>query len=559
VSGGVSPQQRLQKLLKKGLKHHREGQVELAEACYRKILNVDPLSAEAKQMLRLLRGDASAALESSPALGAIFGDDVKTRPESAVGHLHLGEAQERAGDLQAAANSYQRALAFEPDSAELHCHLARVLYQGGTLQAAAELYRRALVLDPKRQEIYNDLGLVLTDLGNFAAALEVFRRSLINNPRSAKTIASLGRLFERKGDLISASEAYRDAIKLDPKMRAAYVDLGFVLYGLGELGEASDCFDRLHELEPDSAEATVNLGLIHLLKGELRDGWAEYESRWKVGVGDDRKFLQRRWQGEALGGERILLYAEQGLGDTMQFVRYVPVVAKLGGEVVLEVQPALHDLLAGTEGASRVTRRGETLPDFTWQCPLMSLPLALGTELDTIPASVPYIAADAARVEAWRERLQKNTRRIGLAWAGNPGHSRDRLRSISLEQLAPLLNVEGTVFYSLQFGAGAEQMKLLPPGVQLIDLGDELKDFANVAAIVANLDLVISIDSAVAHLAGALGKPVWILLNKGCDWRWFLGREDSPWYPTARLFRQSAPGEWLEVVKRVELALRQGG
>jgi len=400
---------------------------------------------------------------------------------------------------------------------------------------------------------------VLTDLGNFAAALEVFRRSLINNPRSAKTIASLGRLFERKGDLISAAEAYRDAIKLDPRMRAAYVDLGFVLYGLGDLGEASDCFDRLHELEPDSAEATVNLGLIHLLKGELRDGWTEYESRWKVGVGDDRKVLQRRWQGEALGGERILLYAEQGLGDTMQFVRYVPLVAKLGGEVVLEVQPALHDLLAGTEGASRVIRRGDTLPDFTWQCPLMSLPLALGTELETIPASVPYIAADAARVEAWRERLQKNTRRIGLAWAGNPGHSRDRLRSISLEQLTPLLNVEGTTYYSLQFGAGAEQMKLLPPGVQLIDLGDELKDFANVAAIVANLDLVISIDSAVAHLAGALGKPVWILLNKGCDWRWFLGREDSPWYPTARLFRQSAPGEWLEVVKRVELALRRGG
>jgi tetratricopeptide (TPR) repeat protein len=559
VSGAVSQQQRLQKLLKRGLKHHREGHAELAEACYRKILNVDPLSAEAKQMSRLLQGTAGLGQESSPALSAVFGDYAKTLPESAEGHQHLGEAQERAGDLQAAANSYQRALALKPDSAELHCHLARVLYRGGALLPAAELYRRALALDPKKYEIYNDLGLVLTDLGNFAAALEVFRRSLINNPRSAKTIASLGRLFERKGDLISAAEAYRDAIKLDPKMRAAYVDLGFVLYGLGELAEASDCFARLRALQPDSAEATVNLGLIHLLQGDLAVGWAEYESRWKVGVGDDRKLLQRRWKGEALGGERILLYAEQGLGDTMQFVRYVPLVAERGGEVVLEVQPALHDLLARTAGASRVIRRGEMLPEFAWQCPLMSLPLALGTELDTIPARVPYIVPDAARVEAWRERLEKNTRRIGLAWAGNPGHPRDRLRSISLEQLAPLLNVEGTVFYSLQFGAGAEQMKLLPPGVRLVDLGDELKDFANAAAIVANLDLVISIDSAVAHLAGAVGKPVWILLNKGCDWRWFLGREDSPWYPTARLFRQGTPGEWQEVVKRVELALRQGG
>jgi tetratricopeptide (TPR) repeat protein len=557
VSGGASLQQRLQKLLKKGLRHHGEGHVELAEACYRKILNVDPLSSEAKQMLRVLQRTTGAGQESSQPISAIF--DVKTRPESAEALQHLGEAQERAGDLQAAAKSYQRALALKPDSAELHCHLARALYQGGALQPAAELYRRALVLDPKKYDIYNDLGLVLTDLGNFAAALEVFRRSLILNPRSAKTIAGLGRLFERKGDLISAAEAYRDAIKLDPKLPAAYVDLGFVLYGLGELAEASDCFARLRALQPDSAEATVNLGLIHLLQGELAVGWVEYESRWKVGVGDERKLLQRRWKGEDLGGERILLYAEQGLGDTMQFVRYVSLVAERGGEVVLEVQPALHDLLARTDGASRVLRRGETLPEFTWQCPLMSLPLALGTELETIPASVPYIVADAARVEAWRERLEKNTRRIGLAWAGNPGHPRDRLRSIALEQLVPLLNVSGTTFYSLQFGSGAEQIKQLPPGVQLVDLGDELKDFANVAAIVTNLDLVISIDSAVAHLAGALGKPVWILLNKGCDWRWFLEREDSPWYPTARLFRQSTPGGWQEVVKRIELELQRGG
>ena len=559
MSGAVSQQQRLQKLLKKGLKHHREGHVELAEACYRKILNVDPLSSEAKQMSRLLQGKAGAGEESSLAFSAIFSDDAKARPESAEGHQHLGEAHERSGDLQAAANSYQHALALKPDSAELHCHLARALYRGGALLPAAELYRRALVLNPKKYEIYNDLGLVLTDLGNFEAALEVFRRSLINNPRSAKTIAGLGRLFERKGDLISAAEAYRDAIKLDPTMPAAYVDLGFVLYGLGELAEAADCFARLRALQSDSAEATVNLGLIHLLQGNLAAGWAEYESRWKVGVGDDRKFLQRRWKGEALNGERILLYAEQGLGDTMQFVRYVPLVAERGGEVVLEVQPALHDLLANTDVASRVIPRGEALPEFMWQCPLMSLPLALGTELETIPARVPYIVPDAARVETWRERLQGNTRRVGLAWAGNPAHPRDRLRSIALEQLVPLLNVVGTTFYSLQFGSGAEQMKRMPPDVQLIDLGDELKDFANVAAIVANLDLVISIDSAIAHLAGALGKPVWILLNKGCDWRWFLEREDSPWYPTARLFRQTSSGEWQDVVKRVELELRRGG
>jgi len=585
VSGAVSPQHRLQKLLKKGLKHHREGRIELAEACYRKILKVDPMSSEAREMLRLLRAQAGAAQESTQSLSATLADDpdtlnsragaylaegkikpaidcvrrvVELCPESAQAHQHLGEAQERLGDLQAAVDSYRRALALQPDSTELHCHLARALYQGGALQPAAELYRRALVLDPNRYEIYNDLGLVLTNLGNFEAAVEAFRRSLILNRGSAKTIAALGYLFECKGDLISAADAYRDAVRLDPKLLAAYGDLGFVLYGLGELAEAADCFHRLRALRPDSAEATVNLGLIHLLQGDLSVGWAEYESRWKVGVGDDRKLVQRRWKGEPLGGERILLYAEQGLGDTMQFVRYVPLVAARGGQVVLEVQPALRRLLSGTEGASQVISRGETLPEFTWQCPLLSLPPAFRTELHTIPARVPYVRPNPALVEAWQRRLQGNTRRIGLAWAGNPTHYRDRLRSIPLEQFVPLMQVAGTTFFSLQFGPGSEQVQQLPPGVRLVDFAAELKEFTDTAAIIANLDLVISIDGSIAHLAGAMGKPVWILLNKGCDWRWFLEREDSPWYPTARLFRQTTPGGWQEVVNRIELELRQG-
>ena len=583
MSGAVSPQHRLQKLLKKGLKLHREGRIDLAEACYRKILKVDPMSYEAKQMLESLRaetGPANYSIQSASATVTGDLDALNNRANSylaegkiqsaidscrrvvelcpsAPAHQQLGEAQERFGDLQAAVDSYRSALALKPDSPDLHCHLARVLYQGGALQPAAELYRRALVLDPKRHEIYSDLGLVLTNLGNFAPALEAFRRSLIANPRSAKTIAGLGHLFECKGDLLSAADAYRDAIKLAPKLLAAYVDLGFVLYGLGELAEASDCFHRLRALQPNSAEATVNLGLIHLLQGDLSAGWSEYESRWKVGVGDDRKLVQRQWKGEPLNGERILLYAEQGLGDTLQFARYVPLVAARGGEVVLEVQPQVHNLLAGTDGVSHVISRGDMLPEFSWRCPLLSLPLAFGTELDTIPASAPYIHPDPVRVKAWQERFQGNARRIGLAWAGNPSHPRDRLRSIPLELLVPLMSVPGTTFYSLQFGAGSEQMKQIPPGVHLIDLGADLKDFANVAAIVANLDLVISVDSSVAHLAGAIGKPVWILLNKGCDWRWFLDREDSPWYPTARLFRQTTPGGWQDVVNRIGSELRQ--
>jgi len=585
VSHMPSPEQRLQKLLKKGLKYQREGRVQAAEDCYRKALKVDPMSREAQHMLNSLAGKSAPPHESLRLLGAALADDPETltnrgnsflaegkiqsaidcfrrvadlRPSSAQACFHLGTAEERLGNLEAAGNYYRRALALQPDSPELHCHLARILLQTGNLQAAAELYQRALALDPKRYEIYNDLGVVLTNLGNFGAALEAFRRSLRLNPRSAKTIASLGHLFESKGDLISAADAYRDAIKLDPQLVPAYADLGFVLFGLSEVAEAAETFERLRALQPGSAEATANLGLIHLLQGDLAAGWPEYEARWKVGISDDRTFLQRRWKGEPLAGERILLHAEQGFGDTLQFLRYVPMVATRGGEVVLEVQPPLRRLLAGTSGASQVISRGEALPEFTWQCPLPSLPLAFGTEMTTIPANVPYVFADAALAAAWRERLQGGTRRIGLVWSGNPTMDRNRLRSVPLELLAPLVNVQGTTFYSLQAGPGSEQVKQLSPDSRLTDLAPELKDFADTAAITANLDLVISVDTSVAHLAGAMGKPVWIMLNKGCDWRWFLDREDSPWYPTARLFRQTTLGGWQDVVNRVEHQLRHG-
>ncbi len=560
MPGGPSQQFRLRKLLKKGVKHHREGRGELAEACYRKIMKLDPMSAEARQMQSLLQGKTG---QMQPEIHGLQQAE-KVHPEkpgseSAEAHLRLGQEKERLGDLQAAANSYRSALVLKPDSPELHCHLARVLGRGGALEPAAELYRRALALAPQRHDIYSDLGCVLTDLGRFEAALEAFRRALTLNRHSARTIACLGRLFERKSDLLSAADAFRDAVKLDPALLPAYVDLGFVLYGLGEFAEASDCFHHVLQLKPDSAEATANLALIHLAQGHFSRGWPEYEWRWKVGAGDDRRFVERQWRGEPLQGESILLYAEQGLGDTMQFVRYAPLVTARGGKVILEVQPALHGLLGGMEGVSQVVSRGDRLPHFTWQCPLLSLPLAFGTETGTIPAKVPYLFPDPMKMEEWQGRLAGNTRRIGLAWAGNPKHPRDRIRSIALDQLTALMKVPGTTFYSLQFGPGAEQMKQLSADVRLIDLAEELKDFANVAAIVANFDLVICIDSAMAHLAGAMGKPVWILLNKGCDWRWLQEREDSPWYPTARLFRQTIAGAWAEVVSRIEGELRSPG
>jgi hypothetical protein len=327
----------------------------------------------------------------------------------------------------------------------------------------------------------------------------------------------------------------------------------------GDMGAAAKLFEQALELSPDSAEARSFLGLIHLTQGNFRVGWSEYEDRRGTPqfLRDRRTFSQPLWKGEPLEGSRILLYAEQGLGDTLHFVRYVPLVAARGGKVVLEVPSRLHRLLASTSGAVEVIRHGEAIPEVDWQCPLLSLPLAFGTELNTIPAKIPYIYADPLQVEAWRQRLPGNPLRIGLVWGGSPLHPHDARRSIALEHLAPLTHLEGATFCSLQAGEPAEQVKQLGPRIHLIDLQDEQKDFADTAAIIANLDLVISIDTSVAHLAGAMGKPVWILLNSSADWRWLLEREDCPWYPTVRLFRQPTPGNWQDVVARVDRELRE--
>jgi len=341
-------------------------------------------------------------------------------------------------------------------------------------------------------------------------------------------------------------------------LSGAYLHLGTTGILLGDLAQATECFQRVLELAPDSAEARAFLGLVHLKQGNFRLGLSEYEDRWSTpyGVRFRRKLPQPLWKGEPLEGSRILLYCEQGMGDTLQFVRYVPLVAERGGKVILEVQPRLHQLLAHVPGAAEVVGPGETLPEFDCQCPLLSLPWALGTELTSIPASIPYIHPHPAKVEAWRQRLPGNSLRIGLVWAGSPLHPHEFWRAIPLEVLAPLTNIEGTSFYSLQMGAGTDQLKQLGSRACIIDLCEEQKDFADTAAIVANLDLVISIDTSVAHLTGAMGQPGWVLLSKSSDWRWLLDREDSPWYPTLRLFRQSTPGNWRDVVARVERELR---
>ena len=580
---------RVRKLLKKGIAHQQAGRTVRAEACYRSSLKADPCCPQTLHLLGLLAQQAGEYRQSirwlEQALTLNPGDPdtlkslaeshlgqgqiqaactcyqqlVKAIPKSAEAHHRLGKTQERLGDWPGATGSYQQALALQPDAADVYASLARLKSKQGAHKEAMESCRRALELDPIRHEIHTQLGNALIELGDYGAAVEALRCALALKPDSAPAVIGLGYFFERKGDLASAIDSYRNALKLDPQLGNAHLHLGTAHLLQGELEKATLCFEQLLKLEPDSAEARAFLGLIHLKQGNFRQGFPEYESRWSTpyGLRFRRTLSQPLWKGEPLDGSRILLHAEQGMGDTLQSIRYVPLVAARGAKVILEVQPRLHRLLTPTEGAAEVISRDTPLPEFDWQCPLLSLPLALGTELNTIPGKAPYLHPDPALVQVWRQRLEGNSLRIGLAWAGNPLHPHEHWRSIPLELLAPLTHIKGTTFYSLQMGAPASQVKQPGSQAQIVDLQDEQKDFADTAAIVANLYLVISIDTSVAHLAGAMGKPVWILLSKSSDWRWLLDREDSPWYPTARLFRQSTLGKWDDLISQIEREVRK--
>lgn len=589
MSKPLALQPRVRKLLKKGIAHHQAGRGKQAEHCYRSSLKADPRCPQALHLLGLLAqqgGQYSESIRLINEARALNPDDPDTLnsladayigagqieegsdclrqvagllPQSAEARHRLGRAEERLGNWQAAMTAYQRALALQPDSPDLYGSLARLQYKQGAYHEAVASCRHALALDSRRPESYIQLGNALTDLGEYGPAVEALRCALALRPDSAPAVFGLGYWFERKGDLASAAESYRTALKLDPRFESAHLHLGIIRILRGELGHAAECFQQVLALTPQSAEARSFLGLVHLTQGNLCEGWREYESRRETPqfLRDRRTFRQPTWKGEPLNGSRILLYAEQGLGDTLHFVRYVPLVAARGGRVILEVPARLHRLLAATPGAEQVLGAGDALPEFDWQCLLLSLPLAFATDLTSIPVQVPYIHADPAQVAAWKQRMRGNSLRIGLAWGGSPLHPYDARRSIRLEQLASLTCVEGTEFYSLQMGPPAEQVSWLGPPARLIDLKNEQTDFADTAAIVANLDLVISVDTSVVHLAGAMGKPVWVLLSNSPDWRWMRERDDSPWYPTARLFRQSTPGDWPEVVARVERELRE--
>jgi Tfp pilus assembly protein PilF len=412
-------------------------------------------------------------------------------------------------------------------------------------------YELALAARPDYAEALNSRGITLYKLRRFEDALASYGQALAVRPGYAEALNNRGNTLRELRRFEDALASYEQALVVWPDYADALNNRGIILHELKRFEDALASYERALAARPGYAEAHFNLALLQLLLGDFENGWREYEWRWHVTEYAPERLAKPDWT----GGPTILLYAEQGLGDTLQFLRYCPLVARLGGRVILRVQPALVRLAASVEGASQVIAVGAALPEFDLCRPLLSLPGRFGTKLESIPAEIPYLSADAALVERWgRDIAGTPGLKVGLTWAGNPTHKNDRNRSIRLERLRPLLDLPGVSWFSLQIGERSGDIARLPAG-SITDLSARLEDFAETAAVMAHLDLVVTVDTAIAHLAGALGRKAWVLLPFSADWRWLLDREDSPWYPTARLFRQREPGGWDDVIRRVAQAI----
>jgi FKBP-type peptidyl-prolyl cis-trans isomerase 2 len=428
------------------------------------------------------------------------------------------------------------------------------------LDEAVSLYQKTIKLNPKHIGAFYNLGVAFQKQGLIDKAIMYYEIAIGLNQNLAEAHHNLGLINKDKGQLDEAIICFLRVLQLQPDHANAYYNLGNTLVAKGQFSEAMQCYQKAVEINPGHADAHWSIGLMHLRLGNFEDGWKAYEKRWQLkDVMVKSRFKQPEWDGQRIEGRTILLYAEQGFGDTMQFVRYVPLVAERGARVIVECQKELVSLLRNTAGVSEIIAKGEQYPDFDIHCPLLSLPLIFGTTAGTIPSKIPYLSTDPALVQKWRSKSEwdKSPVKVGLAWAGNPklkfGHS----RSCSLDAFASLAGRDNVTFYSLQVGDASVQTKDAPAGMRLVDYTEEITDFADTAALIQNLDLIVSVDTAVAHLAGALGKPVWTLLPFVPDWRWMLEREDSPWYPTMRLFRQPSPGDWESVIARIKEALKE--
>jgi tetratricopeptide (TPR) repeat protein len=403
----------------------------------------------------------------------------------------------------------------------------------------------------------HNLAAIACQCKQYAVALPLVNRAIELNPNDAGFYNTLSVALFACAREMESFEACKKALPLDPNLADTHANLGICYADQGDLGASVAAFEKAIKLSPNHANAHDGLGLSLLMAGQLQRGWREQEWRWKKTVFEKQRFPNApHWTGGDLTGRTLLLYVEQGYGDILQLCRYAPLLAGRGAKVLLEAVPALIGILKTLDGVSGLMPAGSNPPPFDLACALMSVPLWYGTTLETIPVGVPYLRADPNRVEEWKRFFQNDQNfKVGIAWAGRKTHANDHNRSTTLSSFAPLAQVPGVTFYSLQKDVGNRPAEAVPPGMKLIDLAPRLSDFNVTAAVVSNLDLVISVDTSIVHLAGAMGRPVWNLLPRCPDWRWMLKRSDSPWYPTMRLFRQQRRRDWATQMAQVAEAL----
>ena len=570
--------------------YHQQGALQQAEHIYRQVLATDPEQVDALHLL----GVIAAQLNRRDLAFNYFNQALRLKPDFAEAYCNLATSLAAEGRTDEAIISYRQAIRYKPDYADAHYNLGNKLLEQGKADEAAGCYQQVLRLRPDFADAINNLGSALQKLGKVDEAVACYRQVLRLNPNSAEAYHNLGYVLRGQKNEQEAVPLLRQALRLKPNFPLACNELGLALAALGQPEDALVHFQEAARLDPAFAAAFNNLSVVHLLDrddvaaalttceralaidpgyapghlnralallllGRLQEGWPEYD--WRVRCNDYLEMLLPlpHWDGSDLTGKAIVLFAEQGLGDTIQFIRYAPLVKARGATVVAACPSVLLPVLAGCSGIDRfVPKELSAAEAGTVQALLPSLPGIFGTTLDTIPDSVPYLFADPARREFWRQKLAPVSGfKVGIIWQGSPQHPRDRWRSVPLTQFAPLAQVEGVRLFSLQVDVGREQLDALNGRFAITDLGADLASdpFTETAAAMKNLNLVVTIDTAVAHLAGALGVPVWVALPFANDWRWLRARPDSPWYPTMRLFRQQQRGNWQEVFEKIAEAL----
>ena len=570
----------------------KQGEMAEAVASFRRAAQLSPTNPQTQLNLAAAldrMGDAAGAIDAYRAAALLAPNSLKAHREAcrllqaagrvteAVPHLRqiarlksndpevrfeLAAALAQSGQIVDAISTYLEVLALKPDSAEACVNLAQAYIEKRDFASAMTIAQRAIELRPRFAEAHLNLSSALLGLDRNDEARLAIAECIRLKPELAQAHNNLGNLLADECDFSGAKQAYQRALELNPQSSQALHNLGLVTLRQSGVGESLEFFERALLLAPNYAEAHHNRASTLLLLGRFEEGLAEYE--WRFQSRDFPPFRPRWkiWEGGSPAGKTLVLVAEQGLGDTLQFVRYAKLLAAEGANVMVECSAALHPLLARTPGVSQWISPADPAPAADGCVPMMSMPHRMQTTLETIPAGLPYLFADRQRVQAWRDEVvEQGQFRVGIAWQGNPNAPFDGERSIKLEHFAPLATIPGVRLFSLQKGEGSEQLAAVAADWGVVDFGPRLDAgggaFMDTAAIMQHLDLVITSDTAIAHVAGALGVPTWVALTKVPDWRWLLEREDSPWYPTLRLFRQREFGDWGEVFERMAGELGQ--